>query len=422
MNGSSERDRTGHAGAETRPAPGGRQRSLAVLRRPDARSLVLAGFIARLPVGMTGLAIVLVIQQRTHSFGDAGLAAGMFWLLGGCAYPLQGRLVDRHGQARVLVPCILVFSAALGALDVVAGHPPRWVAPACGAVAGAAFPPISASVRTLLAAVTDGTREQIAALYTVESIAQELFYLCGPLLVALLAMLASGAIIAGTVAAGLAGTIWLASLPAVRQSPGSTPAAGGRYGRPLASPAVRTLLVTAALTGAVLGSLEIAVLALSVSRSAPAAAGPLLAVVSAGSITGGLVAGARFGADRVVRQFAGFAGAFAVALAVVAATPSVPLAAVGLLVAGMPVAPMLACSYSLMRTVAPPGRQMEAFSWMSVATAAGSAGGLAACGLLLQRLPAPALFLVLAACAGAIPVCLGIQRPRLRPFTSGGLQ
>jgi len=421
LNSASERERTGHAVAATRPAPAGRPPYLAVLRRPEARSLVLAGFIARLPVGMTGLAIVLVVQQRTHSFGDAGLASGLFWLLGGCAYPLQGRLIDRLGQARVLVPCVLVFSAALGALDLAAGHAPRWVAVACGGLAGAAFPPISASVRTLLAAVTDGTREQIGALYAVESIAQELFYLCGPLLVALLAMLASGAVIAGTVAAGLAGTIWLASLPATRGWRGSAPAAGVPR-RPLASPAVRTLLATSALTGAVLGSLEIAVPALATSRGVASAAGPLLAAVSAGSIAGGLVIGARLGANRVARQYAVCAGALAVALGAVAATPSVPLAAVALLVAGLPVAPMLACSYTLLRAAAPAGRQMEAFSWMSVATAAGSAAGLAVCGLLLQRLPAPALFLVLAACAGAIPIGLGTQRPRLRPFASGGLE
>src|SRR5205807_1414508 len=148
---------------------------------------------------------------------------------------------------------------------------------------------------TLLAAVTDGTREQIGALYAVESIAQELFYLCGPLLVALLAMLASAAIIAGTVAAGLAGTIWLASLPATRAWQGSAPAAGVPR-RPLASPVVRTLLATSALTGAVLGSLEIAVPALATSRGVPSAAGPLLAAVSAGSIAGGIVIGARLGA------------------------------------------------------------------------------------------------------------------------------
>src|SRR5207237_7779601 len=112
--------------------------------------------------------------------------------------------------------------------------------------------------RTLLDAVTDGTREQVTSMYAAESVVQELFYLCGPLLVALLAMFSPWAVVAGTVAAGFAGTIWLASLPVARHWRSEAHPADGLL-PPLGSPAVRALLVTAALTGAALGSLEIAI-------------------------------------------------------------------------------------------------------------------------------------------------------------------
>ena len=49
-----------------------------VLADPKARAFTLAGLIARLPISMTGIGIVLLVSLTTGSFGRAGLitAAG----------------------------------------------------------------------------------------------------------------------------------------------------------------------------------------------------------------------------------------------------------------------------------------------------------------------------------------------------------
>ncbi len=45
-----------------------------VLSDPQARAFSIAGVIARMPLSMTGLGIVLLISLETGSFGRAGLS------------------------------------------------------------------------------------------------------------------------------------------------------------------------------------------------------------------------------------------------------------------------------------------------------------------------------------------------------------
>ena len=72
--------------------------------------------LARLPVGIEGLAVVLYISQARGSFAVAGLVSGGFALGAAIGAPLQSRLIDRMGQRAVLVPAALGNAAAVGAL------------------------------------------------------------------------------------------------------------------------------------------------------------------------------------------------------------------------------------------------------------------------------------------------------------------
>ena len=74
----------------------------ALLRRPGTVRLVATSVLARMPSGMGGLSLVLLVQSSTGSFGLAGLVAGAFTIGISAGGPLQGRLIDRLGQTRVL--------------------------------------------------------------------------------------------------------------------------------------------------------------------------------------------------------------------------------------------------------------------------------------------------------------------------------
>ena len=68
---------------------------LDILRHGRVGVLLLAALVARLPIGINGLAVVLFLREETGSFSIAGAVAGGLALGVGVGAPLLGRLVDR---------------------------------------------------------------------------------------------------------------------------------------------------------------------------------------------------------------------------------------------------------------------------------------------------------------------------------------
>ena len=64
--------------------------------------IVLATLIGRLPIGISGLAILLYVREVTGSFAAAGICTGALALGSAFGAPFQGRLVDRRGVAMLL--------------------------------------------------------------------------------------------------------------------------------------------------------------------------------------------------------------------------------------------------------------------------------------------------------------------------------
>ena len=80
-----------------------------VLARPGALAFSGAALVARLPMSMVGLGIVLLVEQRTGSYGLAGTVAAVFAPAEAAFAVLHGRWVDHFGQSRVLPLAITVF-------------------------------------------------------------------------------------------------------------------------------------------------------------------------------------------------------------------------------------------------------------------------------------------------------------------------
>ena len=87
-----------------------------ILAAPGARALLGSSILARLPLAMFSIALLVHAQQLTGSFAVAGAVSGAYALAGAAAAPLLGRLVDRCGQTKALVVC----GAAVSALVLVA--------------------------------------------------------------------------------------------------------------------------------------------------------------------------------------------------------------------------------------------------------------------------------------------------------------
>src|SRR5207249_3613874 len=107
-----------------------------VFRTPQVSRLVPAAMIGRAPVGMTALALVLVIRHLGESYATAGLVVAAYAVSAGVTAPLIGRLIDRAGQTRVLLACGTGCFGAFVALAAAAQFGWRPALPLFAALAG----------------------------------------------------------------------------------------------------------------------------------------------------------------------------------------------------------------------------------------------------------------------------------------------
>ena len=160
-----------------------------------------ASILARLPLAMLTIGMLVHVQQRTGSYAAAGLVSGSLAVAQGAGGPALGRLVDRRGQTAVLLAAALVSGAALAITALLPAGAPLSALVALAAVIGFATPPVGPCMRALLPGMVDGPEAQRKA-YAVDSAAVELTWVSGPPLVLFAGtLLSTGAalIVAGAV-------------------------------------------------------------------------------------------------------------------------------------------------------------------------------------------------------------------------------
>ncbi|WP_328334116.1 hypothetical protein OHA70_18325 [Kribbella sp. NBC_00382] len=151
--------------------------------------LVLSSFLARVPKGMVPLATILVMNERTGSYLIAGTVAGLIALSDAITTPVQGRLVDRLGLARVVLPAVLVHVLGVGLLLGAPSQAGVGIPLLAAGLIGSGNPPISAGMKTTWPRLV--TQDALPAAYTLESLVQQLVFLSGPLLIALITAIGS---------------------------------------------------------------------------------------------------------------------------------------------------------------------------------------------------------------------------------------
>lgn len=362
----------------------------AVLRNRHVATIALASLVARLPFSVMGLATVFYVQGQTGSFAVAGVAVGAFSLASGALAPLRGRLVNRRGMRRGLLPLGLAHAAATAAfLPVGAVHGADALFVVVAAGGGATAPPVNAAMRSLWPSLVNS--EQLDAAYSIEAVLQEIGYLAGPLLAGILiSIFSTGAPIAVSAILTAVGVSFFATHRTAREwAPASAPPQS-----PLRSCGIRTIVAALATGSVALGVLEVVVPAFSEGHGTPTNAGALFSVMSAGSIVGGVWYGLRRWKISALKRFIAASAVAAAAYASTIAATSVPVFGLGLIIFGVTLAPSLAAVYSILDDVAPAGTAVESVTWITTATAGGAAIGAAVAGAVVQRVGIqPALIL-----------------------------
>jgi hypothetical protein len=269
-----------------------------------------------------------------------------------------------------------------GALIVLAGL--------AGATGGRSAP----VVRVLLREVFDDPTTRETA-YSLDAVSQEVLWISGPLLVALLIAVATPAFAVGLLGAVcLIGTALFLRSRLVRAS--SAGADGPRAERrsALASPELRALLGPVALTGTGLGAIEVGLPSLAIHAGSRPASGVLLAFWSLGSMAGGLWYGSRTWRSPLADRYR-----VLLMLAFVCTTPlitarSIAAGVVCSALAGVTIAPVFTCQYALVGRSVSAGSETEAFTWVSAALIGGLALGSAIGGAVIAPAGVSAPFVV----------------------------
>ena len=380
-----------------------------LLARPTLRASIAASFLGRLPIGITGIAILMLAQSATGSFARAGTVAACYTIGLAALAPALGRAIDRYGPKGPLLASAFAFPAALLALVfALQSGGALWIAGLLAAAAGACFPPITVCMRTFLKQQLQDDA-LLAAAYSLESVLIETIFILGPLLVAFfVALVSPAAAVLFAAACGLAGTLLFRASRALAEWRIEPRRAASLFG-PLAEPGFVPLLVVVFCYSSAFGLVEIGTIAYANELGRPAFAGVLLGVMSVSSAAGGLVYGSRTWGLPLARQFP-----LALAIMGLSIAPLAFLAAdwaftLWCLPAGLAMAPALIMQAMLVAKLSRPDQSTEAFTWSTTALLAGVSGGLALGGLLLEWGRSPAALgaaALLALAAGALALKL----------------
>jgi len=378
-----------------------------VLSQPGCARLFATALVGRLPQGMSSLAILLLVRGTTHSYAAAGVAVGAYALASAASAPLQGRLVDRFGRGRVLPPCSILQAVALVGLVVAAqGHAPAAVQVILAALAGAFLPPIAPAVRALLREVLHDPDVRETA-YSLESVVQELIWIAGPLLVAIVIATVSPAgavLLLGVIC--VVGTLLFVRTPLAGGH--GQRAAGEQRTAVLSIPELRALLAPIALMGVGLGAVEVGLPSLALHAGSRPASGLLLALWSLGSLIGGLWYGSRTWRAALATRYRGLLLLAVLCTAPLIAARTIPEAMLCSLLAGITIAPVFSCQYALIGRAVTPGVETEAFTWVAAALVGGLAAGSALGGASISAVGFSAPF-ALSCAASAIAGLLAVR-------------
>jgi hypothetical protein len=193
--------------------------------------------------------------------------------------------------------------------------------------------------------------------------------------------------LAGLVIAAHAGALASGSAAAYTLTRASRAWRGEPHGTwigPLAASGMRSVFAVLALFGAAVGVVQVAVPAFAQARGSAATGGVLLAALSAGSMAGGLVYGARGWPGTLATRLAALMLALGAAFCVLTLAETDAVLGVLLLGCGALFAPTVVTGSTLLDTVAPAGSVTEAFAALVMGIVAGTALGNALGGSLVQ--------------------------------------
>ena len=353
-----------------------------IFRAPGTIGFSAAGFVARLPLSMVTIGIVTMLSQARGEYWLAGGVAATFAFSNALIAPQISRLVDRHGQSKVLIPATLATIVALiGLMLATRLNAPIWVLFLFAGLAGLE-PSMMAMVRARWTEIYRDT-PHLRTAFAFESVVDEMVFMVGPVLAIGLSVIWFPE--AGPLAATILLAVGMALFVAQRATePPVHPQGADSSGSAIRLVPVQIIALLMVALGAVFGTAEVTAVAFAEAQGNKAAASLALAAYAAGSFITGLVFGAlrlRLALTRQLLLTIGLAAATTLPLLIVS---SLWMLGIVLFIAGASISPTVIVAMALVERHAPPSKLTEGITWVMTGMGVGMALGSALSGWLID--------------------------------------
>ncbi|MDQ2852775.1 MAG: MFS transporter [Actinomycetota bacterium] len=384
----------------------------------SGRRYIVIAFLARLPLAMSQLGVLLLVAERTGSYAIGGGCAGALALANAIGAPLFGNAADRIGQRPIALTQSISGAAGLIAIVALSQSAVAWplIAAMCAAT-GLMLPQVGPLARVRwrpIIAHRDQPVRLVDTAFSYEGAADEASFVLGPAFVGIFGAF-GGPQFALEIAAVVLAVfgVWFAVHPtaALIQRTSLTQGAPAR----LLTPAIAILCVAQLLIGSVFGSVQTGTTVIATNAGYASITGLFHALLGVGSVLAGV------GMAAVPATFAYADRLRLAALALFAL--STPLLLVDslatlipvLLILGCCVAPYMITTFTLAEVITPMPRVGAAMTLLAAATGLGYACGTTISGYFADEHGATGAFAVtVTACVLGAALAVGTRRPLLR--------
>ncbi|MGW8527878.1 MULTISPECIES: MFS transporter [Nocardiopsidaceae] len=386
--------------------------------------LLLASFLARLPISMALIGMLTLVTATTGSVAAAGAVAGAFALGEAVGGPVIARFADRHGQRTPVLVMALVDAVliVLLVLAVRSGTPTPALA-ALAAVTGMCLPQMGPMARTrwvvLIRRGPDRGAERersVSAAMSVEGVLDEAAFVLGPALVGVLTVTLSPS--AGVLGAAALIGVFGAVFALHRTAPAGTPPVRGSEGR-IATPALLVLTAPMFCQGLFFGGMSTGVTAFAAASGYGDLSGLMYAVMGASSAAAGLLmASLPAGFSLTARTRVAAGGLFVLSLPLYLDHGPATLA-VAVFVLGAAIGPHIVSLFGLIERAAPPSRLSQSMAVVLSSLILGQALGSVVSGAVADAYGHQGAF-ALATLGGLVSFAVAVLVMRARWYARTG--
>ncbi|HEX2705188.1 MAG TPA: MFS transporter [Candidatus Lustribacter sp.] len=370
-----------------------------LFRVPGVLPFMAGGALARVGGAMFGVSVIVMISSRRGSYSLAGAVSAVAIAVLAVAGPVIGRLVDKHGQRRVVVPFVIVSSAcgyATVALSFAGA--PAWTLFASYGLS-ALLPEMGPLSRARWAHIYRDDRDTLHTAMSFEQVFDEASFVLGPVLAVILSTLWFPE--AGVLVAEIAYTLGMLLFVSARATePPVVPHHQRPGGLAASRPGMLVVATILVMTGVILGANEVVAVAVAEKGGDKGFSSVILGLFAAGSTLAGLLYGARRFRSLTSRRMLYAALGMFVLEAPALLVHDLRGIALVMLVAGSATAPMLITSLTLSQLLVPAALITEGMAVALTGILIGISIGAAVSGVAIERLGAHDAY--------AVPVTAGL--------------